>query len=131
MTLQGKIHDLWEHQAGDAFDTLRSRLPVARAVTGTWKGDDALPRATINREGGSPLARWEGGRLDVDTLRIQVWHDNFDAGAAIRDAVVAAFDDFDIRLPGKTIVCMRLANHFDLEEDDGVWQFLVDFEVQH
>jgi hypothetical protein len=63
------------------------------------------------------------------TLRIQVFHANYDGGAAVMQQVKATFDRSDFALAGSDVVVdMRRVNDSERQNDDGVWQFICDFQ---
>ena len=64
-------------------------------------------------------------------MRIDVWHDCYDAGRAILDAVIAAFDRSRFGLSGESRVTrMCRSDDFALQHGDGLWQFSVFFSLQ-
>lgn len=128
MSVLGLFHQLWANEEG-LFELLRSRLPADRVVTGIWKADEDVPYATLNIETDSPEFRSSCGRQDSALVRLQIWHTNYDEGLAIKDAAIAAFDG--VVRQGDGVPLVQFSSGFDLEEDDGTWQFLADFTVQH
>ena len=72
-----------------------------------------------------------GDALDEVTLRINVWHDDYNAGRAIVEQIKATFDRSDFALSGGDhVVQMRRTNDSASQHDDGTWQFTVEFLVQ-
>ena len=94
-----------------------------------------VPYCQVVRESAYTRDRTSGSkRVDVVTLRFTVVHDSHVSGAAIRDELMSTdgFDDnvFDVTDNG-AVLCMRHENNFELQDDDGVWSFIVDFGVAH
>jgi hypothetical protein len=72
-----------------------------------------------------------GDALDEVTLRVNVWHEEYDAGRAIAEEVKAAFDRSSFALSGSDrVVQMLRTNDFASQHDDGAWQFTTEFLVQ-
>ena len=126
MNLEQAIHQRWA-----ASDDLAGLLPVERVKTGRSL-NDSLPYATIARRKSRTLFRTNAGdALDEVTLRVNVWHDDYDAGRAIAEAVRAAFDRSDFPLSdGDRVIRMRRTNDFASQHDDGAWRFTVEFLAQ-
>lgn len=126
MNLESAIHQRWA-----ASDALASLLPAESVKTGRSFGDP-LPYATIARERSRTAFRTNAGdAMDEVTLRIDVWHDDYDAGRAIAEQVKAAFDRSDFALSGgDRVVQMRRSGDSASQHEDGVWQFSVEFLVQ-
>jgi hypothetical protein len=119
------------HQRWAASDALNSLLAAEHVKTGRSFGA-ALPYATIARRGSRTALRTSAGdALDEVTLRVNVWHDQYDAGRAIVHQVKAAFDRTDFALAGgDRVVQMRRTDDSASQHSDGTWQFTVDFLVQ-
>ena len=126
MNLEQVIHQRWA-----ACDALASLLPAENVKTGR-SFDDPLPYATITRHRSRTAFRTNAGdALDEVTLRINVWHDDYDAGRAIVGQLKAAFDRSDFALSGgDRVVQMRRTDDFASQHDDGAWQFTIEFLVQ-
>lgn len=126
MKLEQAIHERWA-----ATGALSALLPADRLKTGLARGA-AVPYATLVRTAGRTLCRTNAGdALDEVTLTIHVWHDAFDAAAAIAHQVKAAFDRsaFDAG-GGDRVVQMRRAGESVAQHGDGVWQWTIEFSVQ-
>jgi hypothetical protein len=121
------IHQRWAASPG-----LAGLLPAARLSTGA-SPNPALPRAVLSRQGEQPLAACnDGSAVTLVGVRIEVFHPNFDAAAAIVDQLTTAFDRADFPLadgspPGARLICMRRINHAEGQEADGTWRMAVDF----
>lgn len=138
-TLEGAIHAWWASSSA-----LVALLPVVRVFTGRNQdddpddeedtqvdGEDFDPYCTINREGNSDDHRTNCGRYDSALMRFQLWHTNHAAGSAIAQAIIDCFDNQEYTKDGVHIERMRRSNDLAIQEDDGVWQFLIDFSVLH
>ena len=113
-----------------AADALVSLLPVENVTTGLARGD-SLPYATIQRKQGHTTLRTNAGAtLEEVTLRINVWHDDHDAGRDIAEQVEAAFDGADFALSGgNRVIRMRRTDEHGSQRDDGIWRFTLEFLV--
>ena len=61
-------------------------------------------------------------------VRVQVFQDNYDAGAAIVRQIKAAFHLAQFALSGSDkVLSMQRSNDSEQHNDDGTWQFVVDF----
>lgn len=115
------------HEAFAANAYLVGLLPASKLVTGTAKGL-ATPYATINREGNAPMARSNGPRIDRTIVRVTVWATH-STGSALRDELIKHWDNWSSESTTPRVLSMRKQNDLAIEEDDGIWQFLIDFEV--
>jgi hypothetical protein len=107
---------------------LTALVPSAKFITGTAKNLE-LPYITLNREGSAPSVRSNSKRIDRVVMRMQFWGTHT-LGTTVRDMLVGAFDNWGDESSNPRIVMMRKANDLAIEEDDGVWQFLIDFVVE-
>jgi hypothetical protein len=124
------IHERWAAAAA-----LNALLPVSRVVTGTYFAEEPSlddGYATITRPGDAPLAWFaDGSRLDRVPVRITVYvsRDKHDEGEAIADAVKMAFDGAACSLSTDDMVLrMMLSAYQPLDDDDGNWYFILDFD---
>lgn len=126
MNLEQVVHQRWAASEG-----LSSLLPAGNVKTGR-SFDGSVPYASIARLGNRTAFRTNAGdALDEVTLRINVWHDEYDAGRAIMEQVNATFDRSDFALSGGDhVVQMRRTDDSASQHDDGTWQFTVEFLVQ-
>jgi hypothetical protein len=115
------------HAAYAANPYLTALVPATRFVTGTAKGMGP-PYVTISREGSLPAIRSNGKRVDRIVIRFQVWATH-SAGEAVRETLINYFDNWESDTLSPRVISMRKANDLAIEEDDGIWQFLIDFEV--
>jgi hypothetical protein len=124
MNLLQVIHQRWAATAA-----LNGLLPAARVFTGI-SADPALPYAVISKESQRPGEYHNDGSATAAVgLRIQVFHGQHDAGAAVMEQVQAAFDNSDFPLSGSDkVLDMRCLNDAERQNDDGVWQFTCDFQ---
>ena len=125
MSLEEAVHQRWA-----ATGALASLLPAENATTGSARGD-SLPYATIVRKQGPAALRTNAGAtLGEVTLRINVWHDDHDAGREIAEEVEAAFDGADFELSsGARVIYMRRTGEQASQRDDRIWRFTLDFLV--
>jgi hypothetical protein len=123
MNLAQVIHQRWA--AAAALDEL---LPAARVYTGL-SVDPTPPYAVISRPDQSPVSLLhDGSGVDAVMLRIQVYHDQYDAAAAIVEQVKAAFDRTSFELAGgDRVLSMRRTGDSEHQGEDGLWCLLVDF----
>jgi hypothetical protein len=124
MNLAQVIHQRW---AGD--EALSALLPASHLYTG-MSVDPTPPYAVISRQSDRPLAVFnDGSAVDRVGVRVQVFHDNYDAGAAVVHQIKAAFHLAEFPLAGSDkVIGMQRSNDFERQNDDGVWQFVVDFQ---
>ena len=124
MNLAQVIHQRWA--ADEALDNL---LPAARVYTG-MSVDPTTPYAVITRQSDRPVAYLsDGSTVDRVGLRVGVFHDNYDAGAAIVHQVKVAFHLAQFALSGSDrVINMQRSNDFEQQSADGVWEFAVDFD---
>jgi hypothetical protein len=124
MNLSQVIHQRWA-----ADGALSALLPASRLSTG-MSVDPTPPYAVITRQSDRPAAVFsDGSAVDRVGVRVQVFHDNYDAGAAIAQQVKAAFHLAEFALAGSDKVFgMQRINDFERQGDDGLWQFVVDFQ---
>lgn len=134
-TLEAAIHTWWADATLPKAVALNSLLGVASLVTGDMQNDDGtfadVPYCTLNRESNSQAWQTNCGRFDSGLLRFQVWHSDHAAGMAIRQAIVNCFDNQEYEIDDVTIESMQFQNDLAIQEEDGVWQFLIDFSVIH
>jgi len=123
MNLAQAIHQRWAAAAA-----LSELLPAARVHTGLSVGP-TTPYAVISRPDQSPVSlHHDGSGIDAVTLRIQVYHDQYDAAAAIVQEIKAAFDRTSFELAGADrVLFMRRTADSEHQGEDGLWRLLVDF----
>lgn len=131
-TLESTIHSRWS-----AKTTLHALLPADSVFTGDQRGI-ALPYASISRESSSKAAQSNYQRYDLTTIRFAVFHSSHDLGLAIAEqiakktAATGGFhqDGFSIS-GGGHVLNMVVSNQFNIEDENAVWMFVVDFEVTY
>lgn len=125
MNLAQVIHQRWA-----AATALNELLPAARVYTGL-SIDPVLPYAVISRPDQSPVSlHHDGSGIDAVTLRIQVYHDQYDAAATIVQEIKAAFDRTSFELAGADrVLFMRRTADSEHQGEDGLWRFLIDFRT--
>ena len=124
MNLAQVIHQRWA-----AATTLTGLLPASRVHTGIG-AEATMPYAVISKQSDRPLTRHhDGSAVDLIGVRIEVFNENYDAGAAVVHEIKAAFDRTDFALAGSdSVLNMLRSNDRESQGDDGVWQFTVDFD---
>ena len=124
MNLVQVIHQRWA-----ADETLRALLPASRVTTGITV-DPATPYAVIGQQSNRPIFQCsDGSSVDRVGLRVQVFHESYDAAAAIVDRLKAVFHLAQFPLAGSDkVLAMQRANDSERQQDDGLWQFVVDFD---
>jgi len=127
--IEEAIHEILADAGNPDAVALSALLPHARIVTGSERGRD-LPYATLNLEGNLPEYRANSGDMRQCSVRFQLWHDNHEAGCEIRDALEDLFENKSFDTSTAKIVCSRHQNTFVLEEEDGVWQFNIQFDIK-
>ena len=123
MNLAQVIHQRWA-----ADSTLNGLLPATRVYTGL-SFDPTRPFAVISKESDKPETyHSDGSTIDAVGLRIQVYHDNYDAGAEIAHQIKKVFDRTAFDLSGSDkVLNIQRGNNSENQTDDGVWQFIMDF----
>jgi hypothetical protein len=125
MELEAAIHQRWA-----ATPALESLLSAQRVRTGLVHAE-GRPYATLERKSSRTAFRTNAGdALDEVTLAIHVWHDSHDAGRAIVQAILAAFDrsDFDFD-GGDRVVQMRRTADSAKQHDNNAGQFSLEFSL--
>jgi hypothetical protein len=123
MNLGQTIHQRWAASA-----TLDALLPADRVYTGL-SVDPAMPYAVISKQSDRPLSR-HNDRSGVDTVvvRMQVFHEDYDAAAAIIAQIKSVFDRSRFALSGSDqVLNMQRTNDSEAQQADGVWQMIIDF----
>jgi hypothetical protein len=108
---------------------LNELLPVEKVFTG-MSSDPAPPYAAISKESERPFTRHnDGSAIDKVVMRIQVFHDEYDAGAAVLHEIKSAFERaaFDLDDGDKVLDMLRI-DDTEKQLDAGTWQFSVDFQ---
>src|SRR3972149_1427654 len=124
MNLAQVIHQRWA-----ADTTLNGLLPASRVYTGL-SFDPVRPFAVISKESDRPATyHRDGSAIDTVGLRIQVFHDHYDAGAGIMHQIKATFDRTAFDLAGSDkVLNIDRGNDSERQNNDGVWQFIIDFD---
>jgi len=124
MNLAQVIHQRWA-----ASPTLNGLLPAARVYTGL-SFNPARPFAVISKESDKPdTYHSDGSAIDTVGLRIQVFHDHYDAGAEILHQIKTALDRTTFDLAGSDkVLNIERNNDSERQNNDGAWQFIVDFK---
>lgn len=139
LTVEDAIHRRW------ALDPrLCAIVPPERLTTGPAQGEQTaldddglaqaplppLPNAQITRTANTAGFRSTSGRGDSSAIRIQAWVNQYAQGVNLTKGVRRLFDNVDWSEPGIKITCCRVENDYPLMEDDGVWQFVIDLQIE-
>lgn len=124
MSIEKMIHEVYA-----ASSAVTGLIPTSKFVTGKASGL-SLPYLQLSREG-NPIAFRSNGvsRFEKPVVRMQFWHASQEAGGQLRDLLVDLFDNRDMLAGNRRVLYMRKTNDLEIQEDDGVWQFLIDFEL--
>jgi hypothetical protein len=126
MSLEQAVHQRWAATGG-----LAALLPVEKVTTGLARGGSPPYATLVRKRGRAALRSNAGATLEEVSLRINVWHDDHDAGREIAEEVKAAFDGADLALSSPArAVHIRGTDERDSQRDDGIWRFTLDFLVQ-
>jgi len=126
MNLEQSIHQRWATRG-----ELDALLPASRLSTG-GSSSGVLPCAVLSRTRTRRFLRANTGEsLDEVALRIDVYHETYDAGRAVVDLVLAAFDGsrFDLAGGGR-VLRMRRSNEVYTRLADGTWLFTLEYIVR-
>ena len=126
MSVYEVIHDWWGETVA-----ITAVIPATQFVTGhVHDVEMPLPYATLVQDGGATMIRTNCGRvLKIASMRIQCWLENHATGVALQEVLKQTFEDQQHEIAGYKIERMRLNNELHFQEDDGVWQFLTDWQV--
>jgi len=116
------------HQRWSADATLDAALPAGRVFTGP-SVDPATPFAVITQLGARPIRSFgDGSVLDAVVIRVELFHDSYDAATSIATAMKDAFTGFAIDTElGDRLLAMRRDNETEHQAADGTWRMTVDF----
>lgn len=127
--IEGAVHEILADAGNPDAVALSALLPLSRISTGSQRGKD-LPYATIGLEGNIPEYRSSDGTARLCSLRIQLWHENHASGCEIREAIENLFENKSFDTTTAKIISSRHQNSLAFEEEDGVWQFNLSFELK-
>jgi len=124
MNLAQMIHQRWA-----ASTALCALLPAARVFTGL-SVDPTPPYAVLSKQTDQPHAGYsDGTSVRRVGLRIELFHDIYDAAVAVARRIAAALDGSDFALTvSDRVVRMRMTDRREQQQLDGVWQFTFDFD---
>ena len=127
--IEKAIHEVINDGSNANALALLALLPAARIVTGTNHGRD-LPYCSINLESnGAEYRANVSGTMRRNLVRFSLWHETHASGSAIRNAIETLFENKAFETT-ETDLITRHENSFAIEEEDGVWQFIIDIEVK-
>ncbi len=123
MNLVQAIHQRWAASAG-----LDALLPVSRVYTGI-SVEGTTPYAVITKQSDRPWVYLsDGSTIDRVGVRVEVFHDDYDAAAAIMHQVKAAFDRADLTLTGgDRVINVQRLDDSERQDNDGLWRLTIDF----
>lgn len=124
MNLLEEIHSRW---ADDA--TLNGLLDSENVYTGR-SFDPTPPFCVLTRESQAP--EWQAncsGCVDRVGMRFQLFHANYDTGYVIVETIREVYNRANFDLDGgDSVLTMERSGEFEIQEDDGVWRFVLDFQ---
>jgi hypothetical protein len=107
-------------------------LPIAKLTFGTNEDENAeLPNANLTVQSDQLTTRTSSGGVKTGDLRIQVWSELFEEGRDIAKAAEDELDDSERARVGNPPLGVRVTNTFALQEDDGIWQHVIDLSVMY
>ncbi len=123
MNLVQAIHQRWAASAG-----LDALLPASRVYTGI-SVEGTTPYAVITKQSDRPwVYLGDGSTIDRVGVRVEVFHDDYDAAAAIMHQVKAAFDRADLTLTGgDRVINVQRLDDSERQDNDGLWRLTIDF----
>jgi hypothetical protein len=126
MNLVQVMHARWAAAAG-----LEALLPAARVYTGT-SPNPAMPFAVLRKTSQRPEVRFnDGSTMDLVGVRIEVYHERYDAAVAMVEQIKATFDRAAFALAGNDrVVDMQRCDDSENQEDDGAWRLVIDFQCR-
>lgn len=125
--IEKAIHEILADNSNPDAVALLQLIPINRIVTGT-SHDHPFPYANVNIESNQANYRSNGGSAREPRVRIQIWHETHSVGVQIRKAFETLFEKKTFAADGMTIDTWH-ENTIAIEEDDGVWQFLIDIKT--
>lgn len=126
MNLLQVIHERWAATAA-----LEDVLSATSVFTG-MAFDPTLPFAVIEKNtDNADMYANDGMSVDSIGVRMQIFHENHDDGAEILHQVKTAFNRTEFDLSGNDrVVNMHRTNDFEIQEEDGAWRFVIDFNCR-
>lgn len=104
--------------------------PAAKFITGVHQRENqASPYGSLTRAGALASLWTSSGKVTRHQMRFQFWPNSYGQGDQIKASVMSLFDNQSWTNEDTHISYMRLSNEFELQEDDGSWQFVMDFDV--
>jgi len=102
-------------------------VPLTSVVTGFGK-NLALPYLTINLESSQPVTHTNKNRIETHVIRAQFWGTHA-AGKAVEEILDSLFDNWGSDDYSQRVLMARKVNSFSFEEEENVWQTLVDISL--
>ena len=106
-------------------------MPESRVVTGLAQGSRRCPTSPSSGKATRPRLRTSSGTLlDTPRLRLTIWDDRLDRRWTWRGEVRQRFNRADFAWSHGRVLDCRQVQHAHLEEDDGVWRVMLDYELR-
>ena len=125
--IEKAIHEILNRPlpaGAEAINKLRNRL-----YTGMMQ-DGVIPYATVNKDADTNVYRSNESSTFEASLRFKVFDDDHQRGAAIRDALVKLLENQSFDTSELLVKSCRKQNDFAAQESDGLWQFVLDFDLK-
>lgn len=116
------------HQA-DGLADLAELIPLSKIAFGMLHDSTIeLPYISIALEADSPQYRSNVSSVDRPRIRFSLWHEDHSKGIEIREQIKALLDRKEFITSEARIAQVRKTNDFAIQEEDGTWQFTIDFD---
>ena len=126
--IEEAIHEM----INDTTITLPVGLTAANVVTGEYKTDNTTTTyLSISKENENASYYSNGSWYRTATVRFKLYHTDHSAGYTMRDSLIRSIDNKQFTTDNTHIMLARKENDFALQEDDGAWQFNIDFEFTY
>lgn len=113
---------------------LTELLPASRFATAEqWPTESTpLPYSLCHIPNGRQGTYTSSGLLSGNcTLRVEVWSVSHAAGYAISRGIYNLFDNKSWKTLGIAVTFCRGSHPQEIQEEDGIWRFYIDFEVRY
>lgn len=126
--IERAIHAIYDAKSAVTYPKLTA---LNAFVTGTVLNDPPLPYANINLESEQNLYRSNTSRTDRPLVRIKLWDADHNRGNLTKKEFVTLFENTTFENSELLVQSIRKENSFAIQEPDGVWQFVIDFEIKY
>ena len=105
------------------------RCCPSRASRRAQARNPSLPRAVLTKESDRSAAVCNDGSAVTEVgVRIEVFHPDYDAAAAVIQEAASLFDRTDFALPqGGRVINMRRTDDSEQQQEDGTWRMAINF----